>query len=87
MLLAEAIKLQTTRSFILPAWPIQREVRLAMVDTGVNLKLKTLGGLCQHKREGDVLIFLSIHKVLTTKKELWNYFQHHESLHLRGVVC
>lgn len=25
--------------------------------TGVNLKLKTLGGLCQHKREGDVLFF------------------------------
>ena len=31
MLAAEAIKLQTTRSFILPAWPIQRGVRLAMV--------------------------------------------------------
>ena len=54
--------------------------------TGVNLKLKTLGGLCQHKPEGDVLFFLSIHKVLTTKKELWFYFQH-ASLHLPGVVC
>ncbi len=52
--------------------------------TGVNLQLKTLGGLCQHKQEGDVLLFVVYrkHQGLITKKELWFYFQHHQSLHL-----